>query len=147
MNALGSYSYERPLSHAHILNAQRGDYWPVPCGAAKRNGWLLRCILCRFLLSLIVVWSSVFEARQVKAQTTRAPAIVAVCAPCHGADGTTGNVETPNLAGQKAIYLRQQLLAFRDGRRKHPDMKTISWDLTEREINQLVVYYSTLISP
>ena len=81
------------------------------------------------------------------AQTARPPAIVTVCAPCHGVDGTTGDVEKPNLAGQKSIYLRQQMLAFRSGKRKHPDMKTISRSLTDREINQLVVYYSTLIAP
>ena len=75
------------------------------------------------------------------AQTRRTPAIVTVCAPCHGADGTTGDVEKPNLAGQKSIYLRKQLLAFRSGQRKHPDMKTISRSLTDREIDQIVVYY------
>jgi cytochrome c553 len=80
-----------------------------------------------------------------EADTRRAPAIVAVCAPCHGVEGTGGDVEKPNLAGQKSIYLRQQLLAFRTGKRKHPDMRTISRELTDREIDQLVVYYSTLV--
>jgi cytochrome c553 len=80
----------------------------------------------------------------VGAQTGRAPGIVAVCAPCHGADGAGGDVEKPNLAGQKSIYIRQQLEAFRAGRRKHPEMKSMSRQLTDREIDQLVVYYSTL---
>jgi cytochrome c553 len=80
-----------------------------------------------------------------EAETRRAPAIVAVCAPCHGVEGTGGDVEKPNLAGQKSIYLRQQLLAFRTGKRKHPDMRTITRELTDREIDQLVVYYSTLV--
>jgi cytochrome c553 len=66
-----------------------------------------------------------------------------VCAPCHGVDGAGGDVEKPNLAGQKSIYLRKQLLAFRAGKRKHPDMN-LARDLTDREIDQLVVYYSTL---
>ena len=79
------------------------------------------------------------------AQTNRVPAVVAVCAPCHGVDGAGGDVEKPNLAGQKSIYIRQQLLAFRDGTRKHPDMKIIAGHLTDREIDQLVTYYSTLI--
>jgi cytochrome c553 len=79
------------------------------------------------------------------AQSARPPAIVAVCTPCHGADGTGGDVEKPNLAGQKSIYIRRQLLAFRSGKRKHPEMKTIARELTDREIDQLVVYYSTLV--
>jgi cytochrome c553 len=105
---------------------------------------ILRCGLSRFALMLMAAGLFLSDVRHAPAQTGRAPAIVAVCAPCHGVDGTTGNVETPNLAGQKAIYLRQQLVAFRDGRRKHPDMKTISRNLTGREIDQLVIYYSTL---
>ncbi|MES2195696.1 MAG: c-type cytochrome [Pseudomonadota bacterium] len=79
-----------------------------------------------------------------RAQTNTPPTIVAVCAPCHGADGTGGDVEKPNLAGQKSIYIREQLLAFRSGKRKHPDMKLIAGDLSDREIDQLVIYYSTL---
>ncbi|MCE3256427.1 MAG: cytochrome c-554 [Nitrobacter vulgaris] len=78
------------------------------------------------------------------AQANNPPAIVEVCAPCHGVDGTGGDVEKPNLAGQKSIYIREQLLAFRSGKRRHPDMKSIVRDLSDREIDQLVVYYSTL---
>ena len=84
-------------------------------------------------------------SNEVQAQP-RAPAIVAVCAPCHGIDGAGGDVEKPNLAGQHSIYLRQQLLNFRSGKRKHPDMSKRARDLTDREIDQLVIYYSTLIS-
>jgi cytochrome c553 len=83
-------------------------------------------------------------AEPLRAQTSRPPAIVSVCAPCHGADGTSGTVEQPNLAGQKSIYLRQQLLAFRTGKRRHPEMREIGRHLTDREIDQIVVYYSTL---
>lgn len=79
------------------------------------------------------------------AQTVHPPTIVTVCAPCHGADGAGGDVDVPNLAGQKSIYIREQLLAFRAGRRKHPEMKTIGRTLTDREIDQIVVYYSTLV--
>ena len=78
------------------------------------------------------------------AQTNNPPTIVEVCTPCHGVDGTGGDVEKPNLAGQKSIYIREQLLAFRSGKRKHPDMKSIARDLSDREIDQLVIYYSTL---
>ena len=76
----------------------------------------------------------------------RTPAIVTVCSPCHGTDGTGGDIEKPNLAGQNSIYLRKQLLAFRSGTRRHPDMNKKARDLTDREIDQLVVYYSTLIA-
>jgi cytochrome c553 len=83
-------------------------------------------------------------ADEAAAETLGPPTIVTVCAPCHGAKGDEGNVEQPNLAGQKSIYLRNQLLAFRAGKRRHPDMGMIGRDLTDREIDQLVIYYSTL---
>ena len=79
------------------------------------------------------------------AQTPRVPTIVTVCAPCHGVKGDGGDVEKPNLAGQKSIYIRLQLLAFRSGKRKHPQMQSIVRNLNDREIDQLVVYYSTLV--
>ena len=123
------------------------------CRAGERFGKeisLLSSQYWRFIFrnALIAVLASTVIAAgtpQAWAQTSRVPRIVAVCAPCHGADGATGDVEKPNLAGQKGIYLRQQLLAFRAGKRKHPDMKTISRRLTDREIDQLVLYYSTLV--
>jgi cytochrome c553 len=101
----------------------------------------------RWLPAAIALSFTIPATGFAQAQARRAPAIVSVCAPCHGADGTTGDVEKPNLAGQKGIYLRRQLLAFRSGQRKHPDMKAISRSLTDREIDQLVVYYSTLPPP
>jgi cytochrome c553 len=79
-----------------------------------------------------------------RAQSPRLLAMVSVCAPCHGNDGRSGTVEVPNLAGQRSIYLREQLMAFRAGRRKHPDMKVVAKELTDRDIEQLVAYYSTL---
>lgn len=99
----------------------------------------------RRLLACALAAGIAQAAAPAVAQPARVPAIVTVCAPCHGADGTGGDVEKPNLAGQKSIYLRQQLLAFRSGKRRHPEMKTIARELTDREINQLVVYYSTLV--
>ena len=52
----------------------------------------------------------------------RVPAIVAVCAPCHRADGSGADIENQTSPVSTVSYLRQQLLAFRSGKRKHPDM-------------------------
>jgi len=79
------------------------------------------------------------------AQSNGAPTVTAVCAPCHGLDGIGHDVETPNIAGQHSIYLRNQLLAFKSGRRKHPEMQYVGRELNERELDELVVYYSTLL--
>ena len=48
---------------------------------------------------------------------------VLACASCHGAEGEgTSDDYFPRLAGKPAGYLYNQLVAFRDGRRKYPPM-------------------------
>lgn len=98
----------------------------------------------RFLALLATVLCLLPGEAEAQAQA-RVPRIVSVCAPCHFPDGTGADIEKPNLAGQHSIYLRQQLLAFRSGKRRHPQMSKQAKDLTDREIDQLVVYYSTLL--
>jgi cytochrome c553 len=96
---------------------------------------------CRASIALLWLGAGIGIA---SAQSSSPPAIVEVCAPCHGINGIGGDVEKPNLAGQKSIYIREQLLAFRSGKRRHPEMKSIARELSDREIDQLVIYYSTL---
>ena len=48
---------------------------------------------------------------------------------------------------QHNIYLRNQLLAFKKGQRKHPEMLYLAREMTERAIDELVVCYSTLPPP
>ena len=57
-----------------------------------------------------------------RAPDTMAARVLA-CASCHGAEGEgTSDVYFPRLAGKPAGYLYNQLVAFRDGRRKYPPM-------------------------
>jgi cytochrome c553 len=66
------------------------------------------------------------------AQSPAAPAVAAVCAPCHGLDGIGRDVEVPNIAGEHSIYLREQLSAFKRGRRKHPEMYFVGRHLSDQ---------------
>jgi cytochrome c553 len=99
--------------------------------------------LARWRVAIALGWLGL-GMQPATAQNGRAPAIVTVCVPCHGVGGAGSDVEVPNLAGQNSIYLRRQLESFRAGRRKHPDMGPTARELTSREIDQLVIYYSTL---
>lgn len=105
---------------------------------------MISCQRPRFLLMAAACASPLIGMQPACAQSPRLLEIVSVCAPCHGKDGRSGTVEVPNLAGQRSIYLREQLAAFQSGRRKHPEMKVVARELTDREIDQIVIYYSTL---
>ncbi len=65
------------------------------------------------------------------------------CAACHGADGNSVNPNWPNLAGQHATYIVQQLQAFKDGTRADPLMTPQAMMLTEDDMKNLAVYYAS----
>src|SRR5262249_28738389 len=46
----------------------------------------------------------------------------APCAACHGSEGNATIPGTPSLAGQPVYFTHWQLIKFRDGRRKDPQM-------------------------
>lgn len=64
------------------------------------------------------------------------------CVSCHGMTGFTVNDLWPNLAGQKAGYLKNQLSAFKEGKRKSPIMEVIAKELTTQQINDVAQYFS-----
>jgi cytochrome c553 len=68
----------------------------------------------------------------------------ATCAACHGANGISIAPIYPDLAGQKAPYLVEQLKAFRDGSRQNPIMAPMARPLTDADIVNLANFLSTL---
>lgn len=63
------------------------------------------------------------------------------CLGCHN----FGNAKSyPSLAGQKAHYLNQQLLAFKSGTRKNNFMNAFASNLTESDILNLAAYFNSL---
>ena len=66
----------------------------------------------------------------------------AICAACHGADGTSLSPLYPNLKGQKEQYLAKQIKAFRDGTRQDPMMAPMVAALSDADIDNLATYYS-----
>jgi cytochrome c553 len=68
----------------------------------------------------------------------------AACALCHGPNGVASMPSAPNLAGQQAIYLSEQLKNYRSGKRHHEVMTYIAKPLTDAEIAQLAAWYSAI---
>jgi cytochrome c553 len=82
---------------------------------------------------------------QVSAADVKAGAHKAsLCAGCHGTNGVSVSADVPNLAAQKADYLKAQLKAFRAGTRKNPYMNVIAPQLSEEDVDNLIAYFSSL---
>jgi cytochrome c553 len=66
------------------------------------------------------------------------------CQTCHGIDGLSKVPDAPNLAGQPGLYLASQLRSYRAGTRQHEIMGTLAQELTDRDIDDLADWYSSL---
>ncbi|MGA2776388.1 MAG: c-type cytochrome [Steroidobacteraceae bacterium] len=71
---------------------------------------------------------------------------VTKCQWCHGPQGHSNGTIYPQLAGQKAWYIVEQLHAFKDQSRADPYARGIMWgmaaQLTDTQINALADYFS-----
>ena len=65
------------------------------------------------------------------------------CAACHGADGNATVPGTPSLAGQHVYFTHWQLIKYRDGRRKDPQMSPFAQNLSDADMADLAAYYAT----
>jgi cbb3-type cytochrome c oxidase subunit III len=71
-----------------------------------------------------------------------------LCQYCHGADGNSLKPDVPNLAGQNARYLLDQIDKFARGSRKDYVMNQLADNFTaEDKINVAIFYYSMAVKP
>jgi cytochrome c553 len=68
----------------------------------------------------------------------------AVCANCHGENGISLKLDTPNLAGQNAAYLLEQMRKFATGLRRNEFMEGMIKAMNADEKIGLVMFYSKL---
>lgn len=66
----------------------------------------------------------------------------AACLACHGVNGNSTNPEWPNLAGQNAAYVSEQLRLFRDGKRVNVLMSPMASTLTDEDIADIGAYFA-----
>ncbi len=65
------------------------------------------------------------------------------CTACHGTQGQgTDNDYFPRLAGKPAEYLYNQLVNFRDGRRKYPPMNYLLTYLNDDYLHEIAQHFS-----
>jgi len=96
----------------------------------------------KLLITLSAVLLSVGQVTAADIEAGKAKA--AVCAGCHGPDGTSFIPNYPNLKGQKAAYLVKQMNDFKSGVRKDPIMAGQVAALSDADIANVSAYFESL---
>ena len=90
------------------------------------------------------------STKPARGAVRRGRAAAAQCAACHGAEGQGDPAKlVPQIAGQPATYLRNQLLLFKADRRSPGDetltkMKAVLKTVPDATLADLAAYYSSL---
>ena len=71
----------------------------------------------------------------------------AACAVCHGRVGLSSVPNAPHLAGQPAVYVEEQLRAYRSGTRRHEVMGVVAKPLSDADIEDLAAWFASQSSP
>ena len=66
------------------------------------------------------------------------------CAECHGENGISIQEGVPHIAGLNQTYLRDALIAYREGQRKHIKMRVLMAGMSDKELTDIAAYYSDL---
>ncbi len=82
------------------------------------------------------------QAAPAAAGVPAAPARLALCAGCHGADGNSALALSPSLAGQPRVFLENTLILVREGLRPIAAMKGLLDGVTDAEIVALADHFS-----
>lgn len=93
------------------------------------------------LASLLLLGTGVSAESLIDGSAEAGKSKSTTCAACHGADGVSVNSEWPNLAGQNARYVYEQLMAFQNGDRQNVLMSSQAMGLSDQDMKDLGVYF------
>lgn len=96
----------------------------------------------RFVLALCV--AGLVPAGAQAADPKAGQKLARSCVTCHGPLGISVLPNAPHLAGQPAIYLAEQMRAYRSGKRANEIMAVIAKPLTDAQIDDLAAWYSSI---
>lgn len=101
-------------------------------------------ITARLVLGLLIsITANTYADEPLQGDVNRGQAASATCQGCHGPDGNSYSPDWPNLASQNVSYLSKQIHDFQSGARKDPTMSSMVTGLAERDIADIVAFFSS----
>ena len=91
-------------------------------------------------LAALVVTSPFAQAGDI----TDGRRVMGRCQGCHGKDGLSTSISSPNLAGQRERYLLQSLMAYKAGKRESPMMSSALKGLSDEDMANVAAYYAAI---
>ena len=83
------------------------------------------------------------QAQPADAQALYVRSLAATCANCHGTNGrTVDGSSVPALAGMPAVYLVEQMKAFKSGTRQATVMHQLAKGYNHQQIEQIAAYFA-----
>ena len=70
--------------------------------------------------------------------------MAAKCQGCHGKEGLSKSISTPNLAGQREYYLIWSLRKYKTGKRESPMMSSALKSLSDEDMVNVAAYYAAI---
>jgi cytochrome c553 len=109
--------------------------------------------LCRWVVALLGLAALVLTGlgSALAAETLNSDTMAArvmACTSCHGKEGrATPDGYFPRLAGKPQGYLYNQLLNFKEGRRRYPQMAALLENLSDAYLMEIAAHFSSLDLP
>lgn len=86
-------------------------------------------------------------AAAIQGDAERGKGLTYTCRGCHGVTGYKNaypNYHVPKLGGQSEAFLRNALMEYRTGNRKHPTMQAQAEGYSEQQIADIAAFLSSL---
>jgi cytochrome c553 len=100
-------------------------------------------VLACLVSGLALAADPVGTGSPVSGDATAGAAKAATCAACHGATGSSPNPEWPNLAGQHASYIAEQLALFKANVRPNALMQPMALTLADADVPDVAAYFAS----
>lgn len=91
-----------------------------------------------YVVMTLLLWS----VTSYGADLSKGKALSSQCSVCHGKNGIAKDPESPNLAGQSALYLEKALVDYQKGIREDRRMSIIVKALSMEDVKNLAAWYA-----